>query len=77
MPKIRLKIILSAIALSVAPFAAHASNFFPLPANFIASTTQVMAGVFDDMGPYLLLVIGVMIAMSGLEVIVGATRPRH
>jgi hypothetical protein len=49
-------------------------SIITLPANFTASTTQVMGELFTDLGPYILLVIGVILGVVVLEIIIGVLR---
>lgn len=49
-------------------------SILTLPANFTASTTEIMGGLISDLSPYLALVIGVLLGVVVLEIIIGIFR---
>ena len=49
-------------------------SIITLPASFAASTTQTMGELFTDLGPYITLIVGVLLAVIVLEIIIGILR---
>jgi hypothetical protein len=46
-----------------------------LPANFVASTTQVMSQLFTDLSGPIILILGVVIGALVIEIIFSIIRP--
>ena len=47
---------------------------FDLPSNFVTSTVAVMSDAITGFGPYITLVLGVILAVVVVEIIIGALR---
>jgi hypothetical protein len=50
------------------------SPVIPLPANFVASTTAFIGQIFTDLGPYITLVIAVLLGLLVIEILINAFR---
>lgn len=49
-------------------------SIITLPSNFVASTTATMGDLFTDLGSYITLIIGVVLAVLVIEIIIGVLR---
>lgn len=47
-----------------------------LPPGFTASTTAVMSDLITDLGPYITLILGVILAVVVVEIVIHALRPK-
>lgn len=45
-----------------------------LPSGFVASTTATMSDLFSDLSPYLILIIGVLLASLVISIVIGALK---
>lgn len=49
-------------------------SIIPLPANFVASTTAIMAEIVNDLSGYFILIIGTLLAVTIAGILVNALR---
>lgn len=49
-------------------------SIIPLPANFVPSTTSMMAEILGDLSPYIILVLSIIAVAVIIEIIIGALR---
>ncbi len=49
-------------------------TIFILPTNFVASTTAVAADIFTDFSSYITLIVGVILAVTVIEIIISTLR---
>jgi len=49
-------------------------SIIPLPANFVASTTAIMAEIINDLSPYFILIIGTILAVTVAVILIDALR---
>jgi len=49
-------------------------SIISLPANFVASTTESMSTFFTDLAPITMLILGIILAVTVIEIIIGALR---
>lgn len=45
-----------------------------LPTGFVASTTATASDFFNDLSPYTILIVGVLLAVVVVEIIIGSLR---
>jgi hypothetical protein len=49
-------------------------SIITLPSGFVASTTAAMSDLFTDLSPYLILVLGILLASLVISIIINALK---